>query len=68
MKRGQKIWRVGKPIEGVTVKIAKDEEILVKGPNVMQGYYKDPEMTKEAIGQEGWFHTGSAAGLSRKGF
>lgn len=54
---GMRIGYVGKIIEGVQVKIAPDGEILVKGPNVMQGYYKEPEMTAEAI-QNGWFHTG----------
>ncbi len=49
---------VGLVAEGVTVKIADDGEILVKGDNVMKGYYKDPEMTHEVIDNEGWFHTG----------
>lgn len=49
---------VGLVAEGVTVKIADDGEILVKGDNVMKGYYKDPERTHEAIDSEGWFHTG----------
>lgn len=66
-KDGRKFGTVGKPIAGVTVKIAKDEEILVKGPNVMKGYYKDKEMTKEAIDQEGWFHTGDLGRIEPEG-
>ena len=52
-----RIGYVGKIVKDVTVKIAEDGEILVKGPNVMQGYYKEPEMTAEVL-KNGWFHTG----------
>lgn len=59
---GMRIGYVGKIVKDVQVKIAQDGEILVKGPNVMQGYYKEPEMTAEAI-QNGWFHTGDIGQL-----
>lgn len=46
------------PLKGVEVKIAEDGEILVKGPNVTQGYYKDPEKTAEAFTPDGYFKNG----------
>jgi long-chain acyl-CoA synthetase len=52
-----RIGYVGKIVKDVEVKIAEDGEILVKGPNIMQGYYKEPEMTADVI-KDGWFHTG----------
>lgn len=53
-----KLGSVGMTIEGVEVKIAEDGEILCKGPNVMLGYYNDPEQTKAVFDDEGWFQTG----------
>ncbi|MEY3009416.1 MAG: hypothetical protein RLZZ314_58 [Bacteroidota bacterium] len=61
-----RIGSVGKMADGVDVKIAEDGEILVQGPNVMMGYYKDPEKTAEVI-KGGWFHTGDI-GVIEDGF
>ena len=64
---GFKIGTVGRIIDGVEVKIAEDEEILVKGPNVMMGYYKDPEKTAEVMTGE-YFHTGDKGKIDDDGF
>jgi long-chain acyl-CoA synthetase len=53
-----KIGTVGAVLENVEVKFAEDGEILCKGPSVMKGYYKAPDLTAEVIDEEGWFHTG----------
>ena len=55
---GYKFNTVGRIIEGVEVKIADDKEILVKGPNVMEGYYNNQAQTDETFDRDGWFLTG----------
>tara|TARA_B110000858_G_scaffold30150_1_gene32688 strand:- start:5404 stop:7170 length:1767 start_codon:yes stop_codon:yes gene_type:complete len=62
-----KIGSVGQIIDGVTVKIADDGEILCKGPNVMLGYYKDPKKTAEVM-TENFFHTGDIGEVDSEGF
>ena len=58
VKKKMKLGTVGPVLEGVQVKIADDGEILCRGPLIMKGYYKDPELTAQVIDEEGWFHTG----------
>ncbi len=65
--KGFKIGTVGKVIEDVTVKIADDGEILVKGPNIMMGYYKNTEQTNETI-KNGYLHTGDIGKIDEEGF
>ncbi|MEC3908328.1 long-chain fatty acid--CoA ligase [Tamlana sp. 2201CG12-4] len=62
-----KVGTVGKPIDNVEVKIADDGEILIKGPNVMLGYYKDPEKTASVMTGE-YFHTGDKGEVDADGF
>lgn len=65
--KGFKIGTVGKLLDKVEVKIESDGEICVKGPNVMQGYYKDPEKTAEVM-IDGYFHTGDIGEIDADGF
>ncbi len=63
----KKIGSAGKPLDGVTVKISEKGEILVKGPNVMLGYYNREEETRKVL-VDGWFHTGDLGYLDEDGF
>jgi len=59
---------VGKPLFNVEIKIASDGEILGRGPNIMQGYYNQPEATREMIDGEGWLHTGDVGEIDQEGY
>jgi long-chain acyl-CoA synthetase len=65
--KGFRVGTVGKVIDNVSVVIAEDGEILCKGPNVMMGYYKDPQLTSEVI-TDNYFHTGDIGEFDKDGF
>jgi long-chain acyl-CoA synthetase len=63
-----KLGTVGRTVKDVVVRIAEDGEILSKGPNIMKGYWGNPEGTAEVIDAEGWFHTGDIGEVDGDGF
>ncbi len=62
-----RLGTVGKPFPDVQIKIGDNQEILVKGPNLMLGYHNKPDETRKAIDQGGWFHTGDQGKLDKDG-
>ena len=64
----ERLGTVGKANAGLELKLAEDGELLMRGGNVMQGYYKDPEGTAAAIDADGWLHTGDIAEMDADGY
>jgi len=66
-KYGREVGSVGPALPGVEIKIDENEEICCRGHNVMLGYYNSPELTKEVIDEDGWFHTGDRGRFNEHG-
>ncbi len=63
-----RVGTVGRPLQGATIRIADDGEVLIKGGMVFTGYWNNPEATADAIDEDGWFHSGDIGALDEEGY
>ncbi|RFT27975.1 long-chain fatty acid--CoA ligase, partial [Gardnerella vaginalis] len=67
-EHANQVGSVGRPGPGITIRIADDGEVLVKGPNVFIGYYDKPDLTSDVIDEYGWLHSGDLGEIDDEGF
>ena len=67
-EHANQVGSVGRPGPGITIRIADDGEVLVKGPNVFIGYYDKPDLTSDVIDEDGWLHSGDLGEIDDEGF
>lgn len=63
-----RLGTVGQPLKDISLKLSDEGELLIKGPQVMHGYHKSPELTQQAIDKEGWLHTGDVFSVDNEGY
>lgn len=63
-----KVGTCGKPLSHVEVKLTDDNELIVRGPNIMRGYRNQPELTKQTVDKDGWLYTGDLASIDEEGY
>ena len=67
-EHANQVGSVGRPGPGITIRLANDDEVLIKGPNVFMGYFNRPELTDEVIDENGWLHSGDLGEIDDEGF
>lgn len=67
-EHANQVGSVGRPGPGIAIRLADDDEVLIKGPNVFMGYFNKPELTAEVIDEDGWLHSGDLGSIDDEGF